>query len=213
VNYLAHGFRYIADPWVVVGTALPDWLRVLARRERPRPDEVRPLCDDEDSRVASFARGVIRHFDDDRRFHGSPVFAATRGDVARELRTVLAEAAGHRPSFIAHVLVEMQLDASLAAAAPGVVDAYYSAVASLDPEEIDAVLPRLLPGRAPRLADLVRRFVAERFIDDYADPPALLRRLDRVVRSVRQPALPPVVAAVLPATRACVDARRVELLG
>jgi hypothetical protein len=213
VNFLAHGFRHVGDPWLVAGTALPDWLRMLDRRSRLRPDDVAPRQDDADARVASLARGVLRHFDDDRRFHGSAAFAQTRRAVADLLRSALPESEGHRPSFVAHVLLEIQLDASLDAASPGVLDAYYAALASLDPDDVDEVVRRVDPDRPARLPDLLRRFVDERFVEEYRDPALLLRRLDRVVRRVRQPPLPERLVEALPATRALVDARREQLLG
>ncbi len=36
MNYLSHGFRFVDDPYFVAGTALPDWMSVLDRRNRAR---------------------------------------------------------------------------------------------------------------------------------------------------------------------------------
>ena len=36
VNYLAHALTVLHDPWLVAGTSLPDWLRVVDRRARER---------------------------------------------------------------------------------------------------------------------------------------------------------------------------------
>jgi hypothetical protein len=212
VNYLAHGFRHVHDPWIVAGTALPDWLRVLDRRARVPAEAAASRAGDADPRVASLACGVVRHHEDDRRFHGSEAFTETRRAVAGDLRTALPEADGHRPWFVAHLVVEVQLDAAIEAAAPGRVGAYYAALATLDPVEVEQAAAALAPSGAAGLARLVRAFLAERFLEDYAEPAAIVRRLDRVVRRTRQPGLPSAMAAVLPRTRARVEARRDELL-
>jgi hypothetical protein len=212
LNYLAHGFRHVADPWFVAGTALPDWLRVLDRRARVPPETLAPHVGAADVRVASLARGALRHHDDDRAFHSSTSFAEARHAVADVIRGVLDEADGHRPFFLAHLVVEVQLDASLAAATPRLLDDYYAALASLSPDDVEATTRVLAPASPGGLARLVRRFVDERFVADYADPAATVRRLDRVVRGVGQPGLPAVLASAMPAARACVDARRDELL-
>ena len=128
------------------------------------------------------------------------------------MRGVLPEVDGHRPSFVAHLVVEVQLDASLAAETPGLLDDYYAALDSLAPDDVEAAARVLAPASAAGLARLVRRFVDERFLADYADPAATVRRLDRVVRGVGQPGLPAGLASALPAARACVEARRAELL-
>jgi hypothetical protein len=212
MNYLAHGFRHLADPWFVAGTALPDWLRVLDRRARVPVDTLAPHVGAADARLASLARGALRHLEDDRVFHSSAAFAAARREVADVLRGVLPEADGHRPSFVAHLVVEVQLDASLAAATPRLLDDYYAALATLAPDDVEAAVLVLAPCSPDGVARIVRRFVDERFLADYADPAATVRRLDRVVRGVGQPGLPADLASAMPAARACVEARRDELL-
>ncbi len=216
MNYLAHGFRHVHDPWFVAGTALPDWLRMLDRRARVSAEAATAHLADADPRVRSLSAGVVQHHQDDRRFHGSRAFAETRSAIADTIRPALPAIDGHRPWFVAHLVLEVQLDASITAQSPKRLDDYYAALASLDAGEVEAAA-RVLgdgPGEpSVRLADLVQRFLRERFLFDYAEPLTTLRRLDRVVRSVRQPGLPEGLAAVLPITRELVELRRDELLG
>jgi hypothetical protein len=205
MNFLAHGFRHLDDPWLVAGTALPDWLRMLDRRARAPAEIVEAFAADPDPRAASLARGVLRHHADDRRFHGCAAFAAARGETTA--------ADGHRPSFIAHLVVEMYLDAALAEESPDLLDRYYAALGSIAPDELDDVVRRVLPNPPAGIGSVAVRFVTERFLADYADPQTLAARLDRVLRGARQPALPREFAAVVARTRACVASRTGELLG
>lgn len=213
MNYLAHGFRHVQDPWLLAGTALPDWMRVVARRARAPADVAAARAPDPDPRIASLARGVVTHHADDRRFHGSASFTETRRAVSAELRSVLRESDGHRPWFVAHLVVEVQLDAAIEATSPGSVDAYYASLGRLPPDEVERTAAALVPSGTAGLARLVRAFLSERFLGEYGDSAAIVRRLDRVVRRARQPGLPAAMADVLDRTRAMVAARRIELLG
>jgi hypothetical protein len=213
VNYLAHGYRHVHDPWILAGTALPDWMRVLARRGRAPAEVSAARVGDADPRIASLARGVVTHHADDRRFHGSACFTETRRAVSSELRSVLRESDGHRPWFVSHLVVEVQLDAAIEATSPGTVDAYYDSLGRLLPDEVERIASELVPSGTAGLGRLLRAFLTERFLGEYADSAAIVRRLDRVVRRARQPGLPAAMADVLDRTREMVAARRIELLG
>ena len=206
------GLRHLADPWVLAGTALPDWVRALRRRGRVQPEEARAQVDHSDPRVAAMARGAVQHFADDQRFHSGAAFVETRKAVARDLRGVLPATAGHRPRFVAHVLVEMLLDAHLAASRPGLVDRYYAALASLAPTEVEASALGV-SSAAKGLAPHFERFVRSRFVDDYVDDVRLHRRLAQVMVRARQPALPDAVVTVFPPARRLVAERARELFG
>jgi hypothetical protein len=163
--------------------------------------------------VASLARGVLHHHADDRRFHGSAAFEETRRAVADLLRPHLPEADGHRPWFVSHLVVEVALDASLAEEDPSLTGRYYDALAGLDPEALETAARTLDPDTPDGLPRLLRGFVRERFLEDYADSERALARIGRVVRRVGFPALPAATASCLPAARRLVEARRAELLG
>jgi hypothetical protein len=220
VNYLAHGWRTLAaieeggadDAWTLAGTALPDWLRVLGGRMRATPDRAAACVGSEDPRLSSLARGVRRHFDDDAWFHASPGFTEASSEAAALVRPLASEVAGLRPSFVAHVLVEMLLDAELLRREPGRADAYYETLGRLDPDEVERVAAPIAIRAPEGLAPLVRTFLAMRFVADYADDARLAHRLDQVCRRVRQPQIGERLRGVLPRVRAVVAANVVALL-
>lgn len=236
MNYLAHGRDALGGgplgPWRLAGTALPDWLRVLDRRLRIARDtaervsavddgngEVRGGGDGagtgsaaEAPEVAALARGVLMHLDDDRAFHSSDAFSDASKVIAALLRPALRAVPGARPSFIAHVLVEVLLDAELARAEPSRIDRYYSALAALDADDVERAAARLTPAPPHGLAALVRRFVAARFVEDYLDDARMLARVDGTFRRVGQPAVVAALAHSVPACRAVVRTRLTRLL-
>src|SRR5579863_4782510 len=104
MNYFAHGFAHVDDPWFLAGTAVPDWLNVSDRGVRVREKQAAPLVTDVDPRVAALARGIVQHHADDAWFHVTPVFAELSWSFASRLREVLAPDEGMRPSFLGHIL-------------------------------------------------------------------------------------------------------------
>ncbi len=188
MNYLSHGFRFVKDPYFVAGTALPDWMNVLDRRNRARSPVASQFINSSEVELASMARGVMQHHEDDRWFHQTEAFAMLSTRFAVELRQF--ELVSHQAGFLGHIAVELLLDAVLVEDVPGRLDAYYNALSQLDPSTVEAVAERLLPRPPERLRWLVPRFIAERFLADYADDSALWRRLNHVMKRVGLPPLP-----------------------
>jgi len=212
VNYFSHGFRFVDDPYVLAGTAVPDWLSVADRRVRARAARARPLIGDPDPCLSAVARGVVQHHHDDAWFHDTDAFNDACWQVTRLCRAALPPDEGFRPSFLGHILVEILLDAELAAADPGALDRYYAAIGQLDPLTAQAAVNQIAAVPTDRLAWFIERFCQERFLWDYADDAKLLFRLNQVMRRVRLSPLPDSFQSVLPATRQIVSARASDLL-
>ena len=71
MNFLCHAMPYLDDPLLAVSTGVPDWLSVVDRKIRARGKLARQFFDSDDSELRLVARGVIRHIEDDRWFHGN----------------------------------------------------------------------------------------------------------------------------------------------
>ena len=96
MNYFAHGLQFVQEPYVLAGTAVPDWLNVVDRRARVRSKAAMPFVDDPDDRTAAVARGVVRHHEDDAWFHRTRAFAELSWDFTVVIRDVRACAWGLR---------------------------------------------------------------------------------------------------------------------
>jgi hypothetical protein len=211
MNYFAHGRRFIDDPYFLAGTAVPDWLIVADRQVRTRPKHVEPFAQHTDLRIAAIARGILQHHADDAWFHGNPAFYELSTEFTHQVRAFLPADGGFRASFLGHILVELLLDDVLIAAEPGALDAYYAAVASVEPQSIEQAVNQFAPRSTDRLAGFIERFLAERFLSDYADDGRLLVRLNQVMRRAGLPQLPEAFCELLPAARKQVHDRRHEL--
>jgi hypothetical protein len=213
MNYFAHGRAYTHDPYFLAGTAIPDWLSIVDRQVRAKPKGARLLVDDADPRVAALARGVLQHHADDDWFHQTTAFNELNVAFTGRIRTILAGDDGYRPAFLGHILVELLLDAVLIDQKPELLDAYYAAMATIEPELVQTCVNRMAAKPTDRLVPLLPRFISERFLYDYADDGKLLHRLNQVMRRVNLPPLPESLLGFFPEARRQIDERHKELLG
>lgn len=212
MNYLAHALPFLDQPYLAAGTAVPDWLAVVDRRVRVSQRRAAALCADADPATAAVARGIVQHFCDDARFHGTPAFAELALELAQRSRGVLEDVAGYQPAFLGHLLVEVLLDAALAAQSVGSLAAYYAALEAVDPQRIERAVGALSQRRPQGLAAFVAAFRAERILCDYLEDGKLMGRLNQVIERVGFARLPEAFSGLLPAARSMVAARRAELL-
>jgi hypothetical protein len=212
MNFFAHGHRFVDMPYMVAGTALPDWLSVVDRKLRVRTRHAAPHVEHVDPRVAALARGVVQHHFDDRWFHATAAFAELSFAFAQRIRHAVACDNGFRCGFLGHLLVELLLDAELIATRPEQLDAYYGAVQRVDPELVATAVGGMATRPPNGLAQLIPHFSTERFLFDYGDDERLCVRINQVMRRVRLPPLPTSFALLLPDARCDVRQRKDELL-
>jgi hypothetical protein len=212
MNYFAHGRPFVDDPYFLAGTAVPDWLSVVDRRVRVRPQQAQLHVDSPDARRAGVAAGIVRHHQDDGWFHGTRAFAELSLELCRMLRERLPEDEGFRPHFLGHILVEILLDATLIAEEPDRLEQYYAAIEALDGQSVEDAVAAISGRAAHNLATFIGLFSRERFLSDYLDDGKLMFRLNQVMRRVRLPLLPRDLEGTLSTARAIVSRRRDELL-
>lgn len=212
MNYFAHGRRFIADPYFLAGTAMPDWLNVVDRQVRVRSRHALPHAASPDRQLAALAAGIVQHCHDDAWFHQTPAFAELSLEFCRLLRDALPADDGFRPHFLGHVLVELLLDAELIAEEPQTLERYYAALESIEPSVVADSLETIAGRSVHNLAAFIPLFSHERFLWDYGDDAKLLVRLNQVMRRVGLPLLPAAIADVFADARSAVARRRNELL-
>jgi hypothetical protein len=212
MNYLAHGWRFANEPYFLAGTAAPDWMSVIDRRNRLRSKTAAQFVADPDPQLAAVALGIVQHHHDDGWFHQTAAFSELSLAFAVEVRDRLPGDEGFRPSFLGHILVELLLDACLAEEEPRRLDDYYAALAELDPAATERAISQLAMQPTTRVAVLVPRLIAERFLYDYLEDGKLLTRLTHVMRRVGLPQLPLDLVELFPAMRDRVRQRKTDLL-
>lgn len=212
MNYFAHGRAFVDDPFFLAGTALPDWMNVVDRRNRVRSRAAKQFLDSADPTLARLSAGIVQHHADDAWFHETRAFAELSLEFTLQIRDQLPQDEGFRPHFLGHILVEILLDSWLIAREPERLSAYYKAFDAIDTTEVVRAVERIATRPVPDLPRFVGLFSQERFLWDYAEDGKLLFRLNQVMRRVGLPCLSPAFASLLPDMRAMVDRRAEELL-
>jgi hypothetical protein len=190
MNYFAHGIRFLDNPYMLAGTAVPDWLSVANRKVRVRQRQAALFIEDADPMVAALARGIVQHHRDDAWFHATVAFGELSWRLTMTCRDVLPDDPGFRPSFLGHILVELLLDAALAKKAPAQLDRYYATMASIDAVAVEAAVNRMAIAPAEQLGWFIGKFCEVRFLWDYSDDERLLFRLNQVLDRVGLETLP-----------------------
>ncbi len=201
MNYFAHGVRFVDDPYLLAGTALPDWLSVVRRRVRIR---MRHLPDGKArgrGPVGRLTEGIRQHLHDDDWFHRTEGFLVVSERLSRLTAefadAVMVESDRLRPGFLGHLLTEMLLDSVLIERFPSRLESYYRALRAIDPCVVRDAFPAWGWPPVFAMTAWIPLFVNEAILYDYLEPPTLLYRVNQVMRRVGQPLLPDPFAEVL----------------
>lgn len=197
---------------VAVCTGVPDWLSVIDRKIRIRPRMATAHLDSSDAVIASVARGVMQHIDDDRWFHATEAFVQTNLQLAVELRDLLPGDAGFRPMFLAHILIEVMLDEMWINQDRGLAERYYEAVQQCDAPEVQRAINVISGKPSDKIVETINRYVDTAFLYDYADDDRLHFRMNQVMKRVGLSPLPDQIRDWYVDARATVALRRMRLL-
>ena len=212
MNFLCHAMPYLDDPLLAVSTGVPDWLSVVDRKIRARGKLASQFVDSDDRELQLVAGGVIRHIQDDRWFHGTQAFVETNMRLAVELRELLPDDAGFRPTFVGHILIEMLLDAFWIRDDPAIGERYYDSLRAIPATTIERCVNAITGKPTDQLAIVIERFLEVQFLYDYLDHDRLLIRLNQVMKRVGLTPLPAEVRDWLPDAEKLVESRRQRLL-
>ncbi|MCG3134097.1 MAG: hypothetical protein HMLKMBBP_01383 [Planctomycetes bacterium] len=206
MNFLAHGLRSLGDPWECAGTAAPDLVRRVRKGAR-----IREAGGAGGPRAESFARGVARHHAEDRMFHSSGAFDEAQRALTAEFAALRDGAPRFRARFLAHLAVEVLLDAWIEESRPGSLDRYYGALASVDAGEFDT-LARAACADAAGVGRILDGFRRSQFLREYDDDARVAFRLSQVASSVGVEARPELLSGRIAAVRPLVRAAGPALL-
>ncbi|MFN0060712.1 MAG: hypothetical protein ACKVX7_19835 [Planctomycetota bacterium] len=212
MNFLSHGYEHLDTPYLLAGTAVPDWLGLVARGVRLREAQVREWTTHTDPTTRAVARGMLLHLEDDRWFHSAPTFLALCDRFTARIRGALDVSEQLRPSFVAHIAIEMLLDGVLEVETPGLVDSYYAALENVDPLALERIVSAVSGQAVTTLAPHVGRFKSWRFLGDYNDDERFCVRVNQVLSRVDLAPLPPRFVALVPEFRGAVRSEKAALL-
>lgn len=193
MNYLSHFvFNHAVcglpvEPHFAMGVVLPDlWLR-FSREKRIRWKAVR-IAQPTAALDRNLRAGLLNHVETDRRFHRLPVFLHWQNDLKASVQSD-----GTHPAlvdFLVHMAIELALDHLLLLDRPTLADEFYDVVAACDPAVVAERVGVLGAVETTGLDDVIRQFLARRFLRHYRTP-AGLADVVRIVLSLAGISAPP----------------------
>jgi len=113
MNFLSHFYfdRNTSNPELVLGCVLPDLVKNANKSWNIHPEKKTHLFNDSD-KLQSILTGWQRHLDVDRYFHNSDFFMEHTQAIREKIAPILEDSVV-RPSFLAHISLELMLDSIL----------------------------------------------------------------------------------------------------
>ncbi len=190
-----------ALPAYAVGSALPDLIGLAAPRVRLRKDPLAPnnggtgeLGFGPSSAILAppllgaggVSAGVRAHLATDAAFHKTAAFAEAQAEVGALFGDAGFVGIRVRRFFVAHVLVELALDAVLLRTDPALVEKFYAAFAQADFDAVTRWAEHETGRPLPRLPDVLARFAASRYLLSYITDAGVATGLSRTCQRARQ---------------------------
>lgn len=112
MNFLSHFYldRHNSDPNFVMGTILPDLVKNVRKDWNFHPQKSPAAYASPD--LKSLLSGWKRHLEIDKQFHSSEFFSTHTTAIRTAIAPIL-ENSQVRPSFVAHIALELMLDSLL----------------------------------------------------------------------------------------------------
>lgn len=138
MNFLSHYyFDKDTNPYQILGSVLPDLFK-NATKVRLHPEK-NPSAFMANPKVSKIFMGWNNHLAVDKYFHNSTFFFENTARIKIDIKPMLEESL-FRPSFLAHITLELILDHLLLTQQIVHVDAFYTALQNVEEEVIEEFL-------------------------------------------------------------------------
>ncbi len=190
MNFLSHYYidRTYEDSLFFLGVSTPDLASLFRRDCRIRPHMLPPAPSrEEDPLMHSFHQGVSRHFEADALFHSCDFFFKETHDISQRIRETIPDSGKSRPSFIAHIALELILDRILISHHADLIPNYYGHFLAVNPEVTARLTERAMGRKLDGYPNFLKSFVARKSLYHYQEWERTLFILSKIVEGVRLP--------------------------
>jgi hypothetical protein len=168
MNFLSHFYfeRFATNPERIVGGLLPDLLKnadkTFVLKPRQYEDELldNPLLE-------QLYIGWNRHIEVDRLFHNSTYFFHHTHQLKLQIQSSL-QGLPIRPSFMAHIALELLLDHILTQQKAVSIDKFYAAMSQVNEDAVRKFLKINQLSDIPKFDKFYHQFIDWKYIYDYA---------------------------------------------
>jgi hypothetical protein len=184
MNFLSHFYfdRHTGDPDLAIGIVLPDLVK-NARKEWCLRPEKQPQLFAENEHLASIFKGWLRHLEVDKHFHSSEFFRTHTGELRRLLAPAL-EKSPARPSFVAHIALELMLDGLLIREGILDPDAFYEQLENVDRQALTRFLEANGADDTTVFFDFLDEFISARYLHNYRETQQIIYAVHRICMRV-----------------------------
>ncbi|MBB2144141.1 hypothetical protein GM921_01475 [Pedobacter sp. LMG 31464] len=167
MNFLSHFYfeRKNQDENMVIGTVLPDLVKNAHKDWNFYPQKKEELFTD-DNQLNSLLKGWKRHLEVDLLFHSSDFFNAETAKLKKLLIPILQDSPV-RPSFLAHIGVELVLDHLLVEDNIININSFYDHLNKVDDEFLNTFLKKCGCDDTDKFFGFLNSFRSSRYLLSY----------------------------------------------
>jgi len=167
MNFLSHYYfeRQHQDSNMVLGTVLPDLVKNAHKDWNLYPQKNEALFI-EDNQQNSLLRGWKRHLEVDLIFHSSDFFIAEMAKLKQLLLPILNDSPV-RPSFLAHIGVELVLDHLLVVNGKININSFYDHLQAVDDNSLNTFLIKCGSADTEQFFKFFNSFKSSRYLLSY----------------------------------------------
>ena len=179
MNFLSHFYfdRETSDPYRVIGGVLPDLVKNVRKDWNFHPEK--RSINISSPALHSVLLGWNQHLLIDRIFHNSSFFVQHTGALRTTIAPVL-ERSPVRPSFLAHIALELMLDSLLQP--EGIIDPddFYCHLSKCEKCFLEEFLRMNLADKPESFFPFFDEFIHSRYIHTYRDPGQVMYAINRI---------------------------------
>lgn len=167
MNFLSHFYfeRKNHDENMVIGTVLPDLVKNAHKDWNLYPQK-KPELFTIDAKLNSFLTGWKRHLEVDLLFHSSTFFYTETAKLKQLLLPILGDSLV-RPSFLAHIGVELVLDHLLVIHRKIDINTFYEHLNNVDDKELSTFLIKCGTSDNDKFFTFLNSFRSSRYLLSY----------------------------------------------
>ena len=179
MNFLSHYYfdRHNTDPNIVLGTVLPDLVKNARKDWKLHPEKKEALFTG--GAEKSILNGWKRHLAVDRHFHNSGFFTTHTNAIRNAIAPVLIHSPV-RPSFVAHIALEIMLDSILLTDAIIDADDLYASLHKSDRAALTNFLKLNLVDDTAYFFKFFDKFLEVRYLSSYREAHNIMYAVNRI---------------------------------
>lgn len=180
MNFLSHFYfdRDTSSPELVLGCVLPDLVKNANKAWNIHPEKRAHLFRDSE-KLESILTGWKRHLHVDRYFHSSEFFLEHTQAIRKEIAPILKDSEV-RPSFLAHIALELMLDSILLTLKDINAFHFYDQLANAERPIIKQFLELNLVTDTARFFRFFDEFLEVNYLHSYSQSENLMYAVNRV---------------------------------